>query len=772
MACGCDTIGLLAPAKTIAIGDVLDGKYEITGVLGSGAMGVVYEAVHKRLNRKVALKTLRSDISENTELVSRFEQEARAASAIGHANIVQVFDAGGDPMPYLVMERLYGESLGERLDRVGKLDVDAAIAIALQCLEGLAAAHSGGIVHRDLKPDNLFITAANSDSEENIKILDFGISKILDGAVDSDGRATLAGFVMGTPLYMSPEQARGVLGIDHRSDLWSMACVLYQCVAGQPPFGGENNNQIMASVLAGSSKPLKAVSPGAPESLSRVLQQAMHSDMSKRYSSAGDFATALRNIPSSAPQVSSPAEISAFDNLADRFLAQEAEELELGTAPVAVGQSLAQPAGSQFAPPGAGIEVPLVLEVEPSRRREVEDIPLAVPRKTREQSQWVTRDEPSRFWGSFAKAVLLLALVGGAAAGYRYYTLGHVLPKEEGPPVQVELELIPKDATLLLDNVKQEARTMSLQSGKEFGIALRADGYLLMRARLTPDAGQDIAQVVYLHHLMPEIPASAPAAPASAPETVSGLAPIMVASGYEKLAALVDCGTRLNTALEGALPASDDGEPTPVEYNLTDECQIVVETHTSRAPAIEPLDSASKALVYSVVSLNSALRDKKASSASSSRVQREIRAAVRTSSVAARKTSKQWRESMNLAQSRWLQEDAARIRKRDGMGPNAMLRDLITSSDTWTRAYLVRPESDVTKALHEAFAAAYAKVREDAKGHAEEYERSGAQLVLLALEPLLTPSKDHEVLPLHNRAVGLYNKVVLPLVLGLTDSRR
>tara|TARA_R110002073_G_scaffold208011_3_gene368367 strand:- start:18862 stop:21150 length:2289 start_codon:yes stop_codon:yes gene_type:complete len=758
----------LAPAKTIAIGDVLDGKYEITDVLGSGAMGVVYEAVHKRLNRKVALKTLRSDISENTVLASRFEQEARAASAIGHTNIVQVFDAGGDPMPYLVMERLYGESLGERLDRVGKLDVDAAIAIVLQCLEGLAAAHSGGIVHRDLKPDNLFIVAADSDGQENIKILDFGISKILD---DGDGRTTQVGFVIGTPLYMSPEQARGVLGIDHRSDLWSMACVLYQCVAGQPPFGGESNIQIMASVLAGACKPLNAVNPSAPESLSDVLQRAMHSELSKRFSSAVDFADALRSIQLSAPQVSAPVELAAFDNLADRFLAQEAQELELGTAPVAVGQSLAQPAGSQFAPPGAGEEMPLVLEVEPARPREIEDIPLAVPRKTREQSQWVTRDEPSRFWGSFAKAVLLLAIVGGAAAGYRYYTLGHVLPKDEGPPIQVELELIPKDTTLLLDNVKHEARTMSLRSGKEFGIALRAEGYLLMRARVTPDAGQDIAQVVYMHNLMPEIPASAPAAPASPPKEVSGLAPIMVAAGYEKLAALVDCGTRLSTALQGALPASDDGEPTPVEYNLTDECQIVVETHTSRAPAIEPLDSASKALVYSVVSLNSALRDKQASSASTSRVQREIRAAVRTSSAAARKTSKQWRESMNLAQSRWLQEDAARIRERDSMGPNAMLRDLITSSDTWTRAYLVRPESPTTEALHEAFAAAYAKVREDAKGHSEEYERSGAQLVLRALEPLLTPSKDHQVLQLHNRAVGLYNKVVLPLVLGLKGAR-
>lgn len=768
-ALGCDTIGALAPAKTIAVGDVLDGKYEITGVLGRGAMGVVYQAVHKRLQRNVALKTLRSDISENTELVARFETEARAASAIGHANIVQVFDAGGDPMPYLVMELLSGESLGERLERVGKLGVDEAVNLTLQCLEGLSAAHGGGIVHRDLKPDNLFI-AGGEGSESLIKILDFGISKILDSAASGDGRATQAGLVMGTPLYMSPEQARGRLDIDHRSDLWSMGCVLYECLVGTPPFAGDNHNQIMASVLDGSFVPLSTALPGVPDSLGTIVDRALNSDISKRFSSAIEFSEALHAFQT-APAAAAPVELAAFDNIADRFLAQEAEDEAQSAAPVVQARARAAAApGNRFAPPDASSQVPLALDLDtPVQRRVTEDIPLATPRTARHKSQWVTRDEPSRFWASAFKFVLLVAVIAGGGAAYRYYTLGYILPRAEAAAARLEMQVTPADTTFLLDNAKQEQRSLSLASGKEFGIALLADGYLLRRVRVTPEPGQELTLTVQMTHSMHAIPVGVPGAPAKRPDSAPTLPAATIASGYEKLAALVECGTRLSTALQGALPASDEGDPTPVAYNLTDECRLVVEISTAKDPAIEPIDSASTALVSSVVALNQALRDTQSSSAASGKVQREIRAEVRKSSAVARKARQRWLQAMNTSQSRWLQEDALRIHERDGGGFDSVLRDLITSSDTWTRAHLAT--SKPAKELHRDLLSAHARASEAAKANAELYKRSGGALVLRALSPLLNPPKDGDILQLHNQAVGHYNKLILPISLGAATSK-
>ncbi len=759
---------ILAPAKTIAVGDVLDGKYEITGVLGRGAMGVVYEALHKRLQRKVALKTLRSDIFEHPELVARFEREARAASAIGHANIVQVFDAGEDPMPYLAMERLYGESLGERLERVGTLETGEAIKLVLQGLEGISAAHRGAIVHRDLKPDNLFITS-DDNGKEVVKIMDFGVSKILDS---SDGRRTQAGLVMGTPFYMSPEQAAGLKDIDHRADLWSLACVLYECISGKTPFLGTNSLQTIALVLGGEFEPLSDVCPDVPTALSSLLNRALDPDVDKRFSSAEEFAEeldALKLEPAKASLESmglaQPMGLSGFDNLADRFLAQEAEDEAQAELPEATSSSVAVAgSGNRFAPPDVSSPVPLALGVDPHRPRvPIEESPLAAPRKPRAQSQWVTREEPSHLWSSLFKVVLLLALAAGGVAGYRYYSLGYVLPKEAAAAASLKVELIPKDTIFILDNAKQESVSVSLKGGKEFSVALQADGYLLMRARATPEPGQRFEPVVHMAHTMPTLPEGVPGTPAGASIAIPALSSAQIAVGYEKLAALVECGSRLTSALQSTLPASDDEEPTHVPYNLIDECRLVVETNAAKEPAIEPLDSASTSLVASMVALNSALRDQQMSSASSSKIQRSARAAVRKASIKATKERTQWFVAMNTAQSRWLQDDAARIRAREGVGLHSLLRDLIGASDSLARARLSGAAS--IKALHEAFVKAHASASEDARNRAELYRMSGGALLLRSLAPLLDAKLDTDVLHLHNQAVGLFNELVLPIAL-------
>jgi serine/threonine protein kinase len=247
---------LVTSVAALAPGQVLDGKYRILGEIGSGAMGIVYEAVHVALGRRVAVKTLRTATSADPDLVSRFEREARAASAIGHPHIVDVFDLGrtSDGALFMVMELLAGRTLADWLKESPRLPVATAIDLMAQILSGLGAAHREGIVHRDLKPENIFIIRRD-DRPHFVKIVDFGISKILVRAQPEQRirtAGTAVGTVLGTPLYMSPEQILGqVARIDHRSDIYSAGVVLYEMLCGRTPFDGESQGKIFASILDG-----------------------------------------------------------------------------------------------------------------------------------------------------------------------------------------------------------------------------------------------------------------------------------------------------------------------------------------------------------------------------------------------------------------------------------------------------------------------------------------------------------------------------------------
>lgn len=277
----------------ISVGDVLGGKYEIESELGAGAMGLVFSARHQALNKLVAVKTLRAEIADDAELLGRFEQEARAASAIGHPNIVEVFDLGttAGGARYMVMEHLAGQSLADLLVVSPLLKPDRSVRIMSQVLSALAAAHRSGIVHRDLKPDNIFVTH-NDENPELVKLLDFGISKVLDAAdpkiagADSAARATQFGSILGTPLYMSPEQARGLTDIDHRVDIWAVGCVLYEMMCGQPPFDGNNYNQILMNILGTKPVPPRNLRPATPPALEQVILRAMAHNRNERYASA------------------------------------------------------------------------------------------------------------------------------------------------------------------------------------------------------------------------------------------------------------------------------------------------------------------------------------------------------------------------------------------------------------------------------------------------------------------------------------------------------
>src|SRR5450432_2337777 len=231
-------------------GDLLAGKYRVENVLGEGGMGYVVAALHEQLNQRVAVKLLSPLLSENEDSVTRFLREARAAVRIRSEHVARVLDVGElpDGSPYMVMEYLLGRDLAAELDEREHLDVPEAIDYVLQACEAVAEAHSIGLIHRDLKPSNLFLTR-RPDGSPLVKVLDFGISKAIDqtGMVEQQALTTTSA-VMGSPLYMSPEQVRSSKTVDARSDVWSLGVVLYELLSAAHPFEAETMTALLASI--------------------------------------------------------------------------------------------------------------------------------------------------------------------------------------------------------------------------------------------------------------------------------------------------------------------------------------------------------------------------------------------------------------------------------------------------------------------------------------------------------------------------------------------
>ena len=277
-------------------GIVLDGKYKLTRLLGVGGMGAVYEAEHTVITRKVAVKVLHRNPDETSEAAQRFIREARTASAIEHQNVVEIFDVGLDPegIHYIVMELLKGELLSDYMGRHERIPAPKALPIFGALLAGLRAAHEAGIVHRDLKPSNVFL-ALDQQGARRVKLLDFGISKQF-GPDTNELALTASGAVMGTPLYMSPEQARGERDLDSRTDVWSAAVILYQMLAGQVPFQGDSYNQVMSNILVEPVPQIRELVPDLPAELVSLLDSALTKDRKRRFAAAGEFAAALANL--------------------------------------------------------------------------------------------------------------------------------------------------------------------------------------------------------------------------------------------------------------------------------------------------------------------------------------------------------------------------------------------------------------------------------------------------------------------------------------------
>ncbi len=286
----------MEPAERV--GALIAEKYRLDEVLGRGGMGAVYRATHVKVGKRFAVKILHAEIAEHREAARRFLQEAQASSRIGHPGILDVYDAGeADGVLYMVTELLEGESLAQRIAR-GPLPVDEAVMIAEQVLEPLEAAHRAGVVHRDVKPHNIFLVEPGTASQERpsapdarrVKLLDFGIAKFTATDVSA---LTRTGTLIGSPLYMAPEQAKAEPDVDARADVWSVGATLFEMLVGSPAHAAPTPVAVVARILMSPAPPPSSQREGIEPALDVIVQRALTIDREKRFATAGDMRAAL-----------------------------------------------------------------------------------------------------------------------------------------------------------------------------------------------------------------------------------------------------------------------------------------------------------------------------------------------------------------------------------------------------------------------------------------------------------------------------------------------
>jgi serine/threonine protein kinase len=291
---------------------IIRNKYQILERIGVGGMGVVYKARHLTFNEVCAIKIVNDVIAGDANFLQRFQKEAVVTRKLRHPNAVRVddFDYTDDGRPFIVMELVEGKNVGEILQEQGPFRVPRAVRITMQVARALGVAHKLGVVHRDIKPGNILLTT-DEQGQETAKVLDFGIAKLREAVGDANSGMTMTGMVVGTPLYMSPEQFMGKKGdgeIDGRTDLYSLGVVLYQMVTAQLPFEGDTLYSLMMQHMQGTVKPPREVVPelNIPESLSRVILKAIDKSREQRFQTAEEFVAALDEVATDVAKESGP----------------------------------------------------------------------------------------------------------------------------------------------------------------------------------------------------------------------------------------------------------------------------------------------------------------------------------------------------------------------------------------------------------------------------------------------------------------------------------
>jgi serine/threonine-protein kinase len=284
------------PSLGVAPGDVLAGKYRVERVLGAGGMGVVVAAHHIQLDEKVALKFLLPQALGSPDAVARFLREARAAVKIKSEHVARVADVGQleNGAPYIVMEYLEGHDLSGWLLHAGAMPVERAVDFVLQACEAIAEAHALGIVHRDLKPANLFCVQ-RADGVPSVKVLDFGISKMTDSGVQAQA-VTNTSAIVGSPLYMSPEQLQSSKGVDSRTDIWSLGVILFELLTTKQPFLADTVSELIIRIATVPAPPVRSLRPDVPPGLERVIATCLEKERDRRFATVGDLAVALRDF--------------------------------------------------------------------------------------------------------------------------------------------------------------------------------------------------------------------------------------------------------------------------------------------------------------------------------------------------------------------------------------------------------------------------------------------------------------------------------------------
>jgi tRNA A-37 threonylcarbamoyl transferase component Bud32 len=283
--------GTQAVETSELLGVTLSGRYLVTRKVGQGGMGAVYEATHTLIGKRVAVKVLLEKYAQREAIVRRLKQEAQLASSIGNEHIIDITDFGDtdDGRTFVVMEFLEGESLAECLSRETKLPEQRILRIAAQTASALAAAHAKGVVHRDIKPENIFLLKRKG--QDFIKVVDFGISKSLRASNDDEEavRLTQTGMVLGTPLYMSPEQARGDDDLDHRVDVYALGVIMYEAASGRVPFTGNNYLSVISQVLNEEPTALRKIRPELSDEFEAIVNKALAKNRDDRYASATEM---------------------------------------------------------------------------------------------------------------------------------------------------------------------------------------------------------------------------------------------------------------------------------------------------------------------------------------------------------------------------------------------------------------------------------------------------------------------------------------------------
>ena len=332
---------------------IIGGRYELQRELARGGMGSVWVAKDRKLRRAVAVKVMVPMWADSADATTRFEREAMAVAQLQSPHVVQIFDYGiEEGCPYIVMELLEGEDLRGRLQRQERLDLDTAGKVLVQTAKALSAAHAAGIIHRDLKPGNIFL--AKSRDEEIVKVLDFGVAKFDQDATgaanDTKEEKTKAGTLLGTPQYMSPEQARGLSNIDQRADLWSLAVIIYRALVGRLPFTGKSAADVIVKICTQEPNKPTLLAPDLPAEVDRFFKRAFARNINERFESARQMAVAFSRIaPTSFPSLSMPEPMPEIaEAMRDRQLADAGMDWDDDEAPAA------QPGAPGAGRPGLG----------------------------------------------------------------------------------------------------------------------------------------------------------------------------------------------------------------------------------------------------------------------------------------------------------------------------------------------------------------------------------------------------------------------------------